>query len=1089
LSQSEVFQREISIAEERSKAYDWKGAAEAYKTAIESTSESDEKRLAGLYEELGYAISQAAMQSETPNEFQNRFGEANSSFEKSLDLYKKLGEEGKELRCRAMLALGQFWKTSNALGRKKWLNESWSFTEKALEMFEKASDGKEFWKTLYRLITTGVYKLIYSTNQAETEPMLNQLLNFSETALRDPIASENPYDLARAYAIAAGVHDWASNVPADPESQEKLRAKAKEYWMKGSELSPEAAYLQLVTAGPTSAFFGTGSDQGLSEGRKMLDYAMKSGNRDAIATALDNMAFHNVWRSRGVEDPTEQKSLLDQGLEYAKQVKEVAAPFPANVFFNPVMWADVPLPFYYFELSRLEFDPAKKRALLENATEDVSKMLKTAEDSGVIYNTGLAAHQASKILESLARLEADPSKKRRLLESALEHRKESVRTFELNTPNYYWDQGVMQNYLANIQYELSKIEPNPVTGKSNLRESLMAKERGLEAWLKAFDMIRQSPASIETFGERYLEYGDMLLESRLSTAVEIARAYEKGIELFQKSQTLSRAAEGYWKLAHLRVASGDHVKAAEAFRNASENYRLAAEKVPQLRHLYVSQSEYMNAWNNIETARQHHARQEYEDAARAYEKAASHHKSTSHWDYLAPNYSAWAEVERAEDLSRKDQTEQASRAFQKAEKLFAESKTLLSNRSRQAMNPDETEMVAKLISVAKSREHYCRARVTLEEAKNFDRRGEHHSSAETYGQSVQAFEKLISELRTDEPPAEFRLILALSRAWQKLAMAEAEASPELYLEASSLFEEAKQFSPTEKSKMLALGHSRFCKALEAGARFSDTRDRTFHEKAVQNLDIAANYYVKAGFEYASDYVKACKLLFDGYVYMDDANKERDHDKKTRLYSMAEKVLEGSADSYQKSNYPGKRDEVIALLKKVREDREIAGSLSDILHGPRVMSSTASFNMPTPTFEKAVGLEMFEHAAVQASLIVHSRDVKVGEDIDMEIELVNAGRGTAQLIKLEHIVPEGFNVTSQSENYRLEDSFLNLKGRQLSPLKTEEVKLVAKPRTRGKFTVRPRILYLDETGSYKSYEPDPVEINVKELGLSGWVRGR
>ena len=67
-----------------------------------------------------------------------------------------------------------------------------------------------------------------------------------------------------------------------------------------------------------------------------------------------------------------------------------------------------------------------------------------------------------------------------------------------------------------------------------------------------------------------------------------------------------------------------------------------------------------------------------------------------------------------------------------------------------------------------------------------------------------------------------------------------------------------------------------------------------------------------------------------------------------------------------------------------------------------------------------------------------------------------------------------------EHFRLEDSFVNLKGRQLSPLKTEDVKLVAKPKTRGRFTVRPRILYVDETGSYKS---------IKEMGLTGWVKGR
>ncbi len=102
--------------------------------------------------------------------------------------------------------------------------------------------------------------------------------------------------------------------------------------------------------------------------------------------------------------------------------------------------------------------------------------------------------------------------------------------------------------------------------------------------------------------------------------------------------------------------------------------------------------------------------------------------------------------------------------------------------------------------------------------------------------------------------------------------------------------------------------------------------------------------------------------------------------------------------------------------------------------------------------------------------------------------MNAGRSPAQLIKVENLIPEGFDLKTKPEAYRVEDSYLNMKGKQLSPLKTEEVKLVLRPRSHGEFTFRPRVLYLDESGKYKSYEPEPLRIIVKELGLSGWVRG-
>ena len=65
----------------------------------------------------------------------------------------------------------------------------------------------------------------------------------------------------------------------------------------------------------------------------------------------------------------------------------------------------------------------------------------------------------------------------------------------------------------------------------------------------------------------------------------------------------------------------------------------------------------------------------------------------------------------------------------------------------------------------------------------------------------------------------------------------------------------------------------------------------------------------------------------------------------------------------------------------------------------------------------------------------------------------------------------------------------MKGRRLDPLKTVEVKLVLKPKVQGQFTLKPRILYLDESGRYKSHEPEPIEVTVRELGISGWLKGR
>jgi len=60
---------------------------------------------------------------------------------------------------------------------------------------------------------------------------------------------------------------------------------------------------------------------------------------------------------------------------------------------------------------------------------------------------------------------------------------------------------------------------------------------------------------------------------------------------------------------------------------------------------------------------------------------------------------------------------------------------------------------------------------------------------------------------------------------------------------------------------------------------------------------------------------------------------------------------------------------------------------------------------------------------------------------------------------------------------MEDSYLDLRGKRLDPLKTEEINLVLKPTHRGQFALKPRILYLDESGKYKSHEPEPIKVSV------------
>jgi hypothetical protein len=428
-------------------------------------------------------------------------------------------------------------------------------------------------------------------------------------------------------------------------------------------------------------------------------------------------------------------------------------------------------------------------------------------------------------------------------------------------------------------------------------------------------------------------------------------------------------------------------------------------------------------------------------------------------------------------LSRNDDSVGAARAFRLATDLFVKSVESIRPQAKKTEDADERRMAEALVKAAAVRKKYCDSRVWLEEAKDLEKKGQGHLCSEKYGKAAAMLQDIQSMVETDQDKKEIELILTLTRAWQAMCKADAEESSDSYSQASTLFEKAKELSSGEKAKLMAMGHSRFCKALEAGTRFTDSGDSTYHAAAAQHLESAANYYLKAGLESASIFANASKLLFDGYVYMGDAGKEKDQARRAKLYAMAEKVLLASASAYSDAGYPGKKDHLEKLLVKVKRDKELAVSLTDMFTAPDIVSTTMAFSSPMSTHETAVGLDRFEHADVQATLITGPESLPVGENFSLAVELVNAGRGPAQLIKLQNPIPEGFTLMEEPEGYRMEDSYLNLRGKRLDPLKTEEIKLVLKSMSRGQFDLRPRVLYLDESGRYKSHEPEPMKLTV------------
>jgi hypothetical protein len=225
------------------------------------------------------------------------------------------------------------------------------------------------------------------------------------------------------------------------------------------------------------------------------------------------------------------------------------------------------------------------------------------------------------------------------------------------------------------------------------------------------------------------------------------------------------------------------------------------------------------------------------------------------------------------------------------------------------------------------------------------------------------------------------------------------------------------------------------------------------------------------------------------AYLASAEGEIDSAKKTQLYHLAEKHLELSARRYGDIGYEKKRSEVLKHLKMARENRELLITPMEALsQSPTVSSSPVNF-----TRDQAVGLERFEVANLTGNINLSTKQTNVGSSIRIDVDVANIGKTPGLLMKLDNIAPSnGFEIeTEKNPHHFLEGTSIavDLKGKRLEYLKAHEMSLHFIAKTKGSYEIKPKVLFVDELGKYRSYEFEPQTIEVKELGFMGWAKGK
>jgi tetratricopeptide (TPR) repeat protein/KaiC/GvpD/RAD55 family RecA-like ATPase len=129
---------------------------------------------------------------------------------------------------------------------------------------------------------------------------------------------------------------------------------------------------------------------------------------------------------------------------------------------------------------------------------------------------------------------------------------------------------------------------------------------------------------------------------------------------------------------------------------------------------------------------------------------------------------------------------------------------------------------------------------------------------------------------------------------------------------------------------------------------------------------------------------------------------------------------------------------------------------------------------------------FGHAKIQGGLMTR-REAKIGEKLEMRLDIVNVGRKPAELIKTEGIIPsDGFEVCDLPPWCSLQNGIVEMKSKGIDPFCVEVVNLHLKALKAGSFTIYPQIEYVTDSGETETFKLGPINIAVQPTQLEPLV---
>ncbi|MDH2899877.1 MAG: hypothetical protein PXY39_02800, partial [archaeon] len=534
----------------------------------------------------------------------------------------------------------------------------------------------------------------------------------------------------------------------------------------------------------------------------------------------------------------------------------------------------------------------------------------------------------------------------------------------------------------------------------------------------------------------------------------------------KKNEWNESVAESNWLLAQILDLEGKYRESAEIYLDAHESYEKARNISEHGTSVYHDFANYMLAWNKIELAKIAHVSSDFEKAGNLYSEAARLISRTREWSKGSRLFLAESLIERGEIKSLEEEgLEESIDSFDQA----------ISNLSRfcEDAKNDTASYLPAFSALAQQLTIFCRARIILEKSKEAYRIGDIERSISGLSNAEILFNDLASSpiISDSVRSNEMQSMASLCQALTSFQKAQVKQDPELYLEARKIFGKASEESKSKILRPLLTGLAGFASFLFYSSQVEKSLNTKLDVDQVtecnKSLQIAESNFKKVRNKSFLSILKASKHILDATIKMSSAEREvEDAQVKAKLYAEAQRSLSLASRHYKLVGSSKRLKEALKMISAVRNRQSLIPLAHDII------AEIASNQIIYTAIASSSVIEQTPHSSsrglgspyISFDCEVKNPYTQIGEVSKLSFSISNLGREPITAVKIDEIVPEGFEIeeclVGVSDGHSLK---LN---KRVDAGTSKYLSVSYRPTGAGEFSWHPSLIYLDASKHFR-----------------------